>query len=208
MAEIGWNEQAGRFTDSRGRFISQSAVRSVIDGIADAASERLAQASQRLLNGELSLAAWQLEAQQTIKLAHVSAAVIAHGGAAQMTPQRWGAIGPVVKSEYQYLRDFAQDIADGRQPLNGMLTARARQYGQAARVTFERTYGQDQQQRGYQSERSVLSAAEHCGLCVQEAGKGWVLIGSLIPIGQRTCRAMDRCHVEYRREMADSEAAA
>jgi hypothetical protein len=208
VADIGWNEQAGRFTDSRGRFVSQSAVRSVVDQIADAASERMARAAQALLDGNLSLGAFQAELQATIKLAHVSAAVIAHGGADQMTPQRWGAIGPTVKREYQYLKAFADDIASGRQVLTGMLTARARQYGQAARVTFERTYGRDQQQRGYQSERSVLSAAEHCGLCVQEAGKGWVLIGSLIPIGQRTCRAMDRCHVEYRREMAGSEAAA
>jgi len=208
VASYRWNEQAGRFVNERGVFVSEATVRSVIDGIADAASERLARASERLLNGELPLGAWQAEAQQIIKLAHVSAAVLAHGGAEQMTFSRWGTIGPTVRSEYQFLRDFAQQIADGRQPLNGMLTARARQYGQAARVTFERTYGQDQQQRGYRSERSVLSSAEHCAQCVGEVGKGWQPIGTLIFIGQRTCRSLDRCHMEYRREMADSEAAA
>jgi hypothetical protein len=206
MADIRWNEQAGRFTDARGRFVSPAAVRAIVDDIADAASERMARASERLLSGEISLGAWQAEMQAAIKLSHVAAAVLAHGGALQMTSARWGAIGPVVRSEYRYLRDFAEQIADGRQPLNGMLTARARQYGQAGRVTFERTYGAEQRGRGYQSCRNVLHAGESCSECKAQTARGWVETGTLVPIGQRICRGNCRCSVEYRREPAEEAA--
>lgn len=207
MADLAWDDRQGRYRDTRGRFVSDSTVRRVVDQVADAASERMAEASIRLLAGETSLGSWMLQMQQAIKLAHGAAAVLAHGGAAQMTPARWGAAGPIVKGEYQYLRAFGDDIASGRQPLNGSLTARARQYGQAGRVTFELTRGRDQQQRGYRFERNVLAPAEHCAVCVGETARGWVPIGSLIPIGRRTCRGNDRCHVRYSRT-AEGEAAA
>jgi hypothetical protein len=56
-----WNEGAGRFVDGRGRFVSESAVRSVVDDVADAASSRMQAASEALLDGRMSLGAWQAE---------------------------------------------------------------------------------------------------------------------------------------------------
>lgn len=208
MATYRWNESAGRYTDSAGRFVSEARVRAVIDDIADAASERMAQASARLLSGEMSLGAWQAEMQATIKLTHVATGVLSHGGAEQMTASRYGALGPTIRSEYQFLRAFAQEIANGRQTLNGIVTARARQYGQASRVTYERTRSRGQQQRGYQSERNVLHPGEHCSGCRAESAKGWAPIGSLVPVGQRICRSNCRCSISYRREPSDIEVAA
>lgn len=204
MADLAWDDRQGRYRDLRGRYVSESVVRRVVDQVADAASERMAEASLRLLAGDTSLGSWMLEMQQAIKLAHGAASVLAHGGAAQMTFSRWGALGPVVRSEYGYLRQFAEQIADGRQPLNGSLTSRARQYGQASRVTFERTRQRDQQQRGYQSERNVLHAGESCSECKAQSARGWVPIGSLVPVGRRICRAQCRCSVSYRREAAEA----
>jgi hypothetical protein len=199
VADLRWNETAGRFTDSAGRFVSQERVRAVIDSIADQASARMAAASERLMAGELSLASWQAEGQAIIKTSMLAASVLAHGGAEQMTFSHYGSTGRAIRDQYDYLRGFADDIASGRQPLNGGLTARAGQYGQAARVAYEREYGRDQQARGYQFERNVLHAAEHCAVCVSESGRGWVPIGSLIPIGGRICRSNDHCTIAYAR---------
>jgi hypothetical protein len=199
-----FNDQAGRFVNERGQFVAESTVRRVVNGIADAASERLAQASLRLLDGELSLAAWQAEAMRTIKLSQVATATIAHGGAARMGPAQYGAAGREIRTQYDYLRTFAEQVASGEQPLNGSLTARARQYGQAARVTFEREYRRDQQRRGYQSERNVLARAEHCAECREQTARGWVPVGSLVPVGQRTCRANCRCSLRYARDAAQA----
>jgi hypothetical protein len=199
-----FNDQAGRFVNERGQFVAESTVRRVVNGIADAASDGLAQASLRLLDGELSLAAWQAEAMRTIKLSQVATATIAHGGAARMGPAQYGAAGREIRNQYEYLRTFAEQVASGEQPLNSALTARARQYGQAARVTFEREYRRDQQRRGYQSEQNVLAPAEHCAQCREQSARGWVPVGSLVPVGQRICRANCRCSLRYARDAAQA----
>jgi hypothetical protein len=202
MAVIRWRESDGRFVNERGQFISDAAVRSVIDNIADHASDRMAAASQALLEGRSSLAAWQASLLQDIKNAHVSTGVLAHGGVQQMNAQRWGALGPTIREQYQFLANFAAQIASGEQPLNGSLTARARQYGQASRVTYERTRGAAQQVRGYQSCRNVLHAGESCSQCRSEAARGWVPVGTLVPVGSRICRSNCRCTISFRREPA------
>jgi hypothetical protein len=198
-----FDDASGRFRDSAGRFVSEQAVRRVVDQVADAASERMAQAAGRLLGGSLSLAEFQAEMMRTAKLAHVATATIAHGGKARMGFSEYGAVGREIRSQYEFLRTFTDQVASGEQPLNGGLTARARQYGQASRVTFEREYGRDQQRRGYQSCRNVLHAGESCSGCKAQTARGWVAIGSLIPVGSRTCRGNCRCEIRYRREPAE-----
>lgn len=198
-----FNDQAGRFVNERGRFVAESSVRAVIDAIADGASARMADAAERMLAGGLSLAEWQADVARTIKLSQVAASTIAHGGAARMGFAEYGAAGREIRSQYDYLRQFAAQVADGSQPLNGSLIARARQYGQASRVAFEREYRRDQMARGYAAERNVLGAAEHCAQCREQSARGWVPTGSLVPVGQRTCRGNCRCSIRYRRESAE-----
>lgn len=202
-----FNDQAGRFVNERGQFVADSSVRAVVDAIADGASARMAAASERMLAGDLLLAEWQATMMREVKLSQLAASTIAHGGAARMGFSQYGAAGNAIRVQYDYLRQFSVQVADGTQPLSGSLIARARQYGQAARVTYQREYGRDQQQRGYQSERNVLGSAEHCSLCPELTARGWVPIGSLPPVGSRPCRSNDRCHIVYRKEQPASVAA-
>ena len=206
MADLRFNTRSGRFIDLRGRFVSERAVRAVVDDIADGASSRMVALSERLLAGDLSLAEWQVEMQRAVKTSQLAAATIAHGGRAQMTPGRYGAAGRAIRDEYAYLREFAAQIADGRQPLDRRLVARAAMYGQQARTTFEREYGRDQAGRGYQYEANVLAPAEHCAQCREQTVRGRVPVGSLVPIGKRTCRANCRCQMRYYREAEESAA--
>lgn len=206
MAALTFDDASGRFRVANGQFVSEAAVRRVVDQIADGASVRMAAASERMLAGELSLAEWQAGMMRTIKLSQLATSTIAHGGAARMGFPEYGAAGREIRTQYDYLRQFAAQVASGEQPLNGGLLSRARQYGQAARVTFEREYGRDQQARGFQSERNVLGAAEHCALCPELTARGWVPIGLLPPVGSRPCRSNDRCSISYRREPAEMAA--
>jgi hypothetical protein len=158
----------------------------------------MATASAALLEGRLSLGAWQAEMQAAIKLSHVAAAVIAHGGREQMTPARYGSVGRAIRDEYGFLREMAAQIADGRQPFDGTIATRARMYGQAARSTYERARTGDQAGRGYAFCRNVLRAAESCSGCRAETAKGVVPTGSLVPVGsRRPCLRNCKCVIRY-----------
>lgn len=201
-----WDESTGQFRNERGLFVSPDSVRRVIDDLADGASERMAALSRQMLSGDVRLAEWQATMMREVKLSQLAASTIANGGAARMGFAQYGAAGREIRNQYGYLARFAAQIADGSQPLDGTVASRAAQYGQAARVTFEREYGRGQRARGYQSERNILAPADHCSLCPALSARGWVPIGSLPPIGTRPCRSNDRCSIQYRRAAAEQAA--
>lgn len=194
-----YDARTGRYRDSAGKLLSERVVRDAVDRVCDLVSARLAGLSRSLLDGTVSLADWQQQAMADVKAAHVAAGVAAQGGRRQMSPAEWGVIGQRVREQYRYLRQFAEDISGGRQPLNGMTTARAQQYGQAARGTFEAIRARGDLARGMAVERNVLHGRDHCRECPALTARGWVPIGSLPPIGARACRAHDRCTVQRRR---------
>lgn len=207
MVSIRYDVSAGRYRGANGRFLADSTVRDLVDAVADVASDRMAALSQQLLDGSLSLADWQTAMMSEIKLAHLSTGVMASGGFEQMSPARYGFLGRTIRDEYAFLRDFAQQIQSGAQTLDGRLVARARQYGQASRVTFETVRARDDRNRGLTEERNVLHPARHCDECRALSAMGWVPIGTLPPIGSRECMASDRCTISRRVGGAQEQAA-
>jgi hypothetical protein len=198
MSDFTFDPKTSRYRDNdSGKFITDRAVREAVDRVADEASARLAALSGRLRSGDVTLATWQREAMATIKDAHLAAGIAAHGGTARMDQHTWGLIGRQIREEYRYLRDLASDIASGRQPLNGRLVARAGMYGQAARSTFSSVLARDQLLRGATLERNILSAAESCASCRAQSALGWVALGTLTPIGARSCMSNCRCRITY-----------
>lgn len=201
-----WSESDGRFRNERGQFVSPASVRAVIDAIADGASARMADAAQRMLAGNLSLAEFQAELMRMAKLAHVAAATVANGGQARMTPSAYGRVGAAIKAQYRYAQGFAQAVADGTQPLDGTLAARARQYGHAARVYFEAEQLRSMQARRVLC-RNRINSGESCVGCRAESAKGWVTPAEMIPIGSRhPCLSRCRCTISYSKESAERAA--
>lgn len=47
-------------------------------------------------------------------------------------------------------------------------------------------------------ERNLLGIADHCAGCIIETKRGWVPYGTLIPLGQRDCKAGCRCTIIYK----------
>lgn len=187
-----------RVADS-GRLVSESAVRAEIDRLADAASGRLAVLTERLRAGDVTLADWQSQALGVIKQGHVAAGMIAQGGKAQMTPSAFGFLGHQIRGEYGHLRDLANGIADGSVPLDGRLVARAGMYGQAARTTYETVRARHAAGRGFTEEKNTLHASESCTQCSDLSRQDWVPLGTLPPIGSRTCLTRCRCTISRRR---------
>lgn len=204
----GWDRNAQRFRDlSSGKFVTERAVRDAVDSVADLASRRLGESAARFRAGQISVVQWQSETFATIKDSQIAAALLAYGGRAQMTPERYGFLGSQVKAQYQYARQMVADVLDGEQRLNGRLDSRARLYGQAARSLYENIRRRESASAGMAFEQNHLHASESCDQCKSMSAARRVPIGSLIPIGQRTCRSSCRCTLSYSRTMSEAEAA-
>lgn len=190
------NDQTGQIVEARDARI---AFDSYIDN-STAISKDLAISLQ---NGRLSLADWQTRMASHIKDVQINAAINANGGRDQMTRSDWGRTGQLIKQQYQFLDKFAEDIASGKQPLDGRFVQRSQLYtqsGETTRNVFETVNARD---AGMDEERSLLEArdnrnCEGAGSCPGETNKGWQPIGTLIPIGNRICNKNCRCHFEYR----------
>jgi hypothetical protein len=206
-SDFGWNETAGRYTNlSTGKFVKFSDVRDALESVMTASGDRMHNLTQQLVDSQLSLAEWQSGMMEQIKLAHTAAAAASRGGWAQMSQSDWGAAGRMVRNQYDYLRGFAEQIASGKQLLNGTALARTNLYGEAARGTFEemrRRY--ERLMNGQEEEARILGEADHCEGCLDQAAMGWQPIGTLDPIGSEECLTHCHCSFAYRKLGPDGE---
>jgi hypothetical protein len=208
-SRYGWNEAAGRYVDLQtNRFVRFADVRDALESVMGASADRMHTFTQSLIDGQISLAEWQSGMLEQIKLAHTAAAASARGGWAQMSQSDWGAAGRLIRTQYDFLRNFSNQIASGEQPLNGRALVRADLYGQAARGTFEETRRRyERLMNGMEEERRVLGEADHCPDCLDYAEEDWQPIGTLPPIGDSVCQTNCHCTFEYRRAGEESEEA-
>jgi hypothetical protein len=178
-----WDAPSGRYRGAGGRYVTHAQVRAWLDVALDNASERMAALARQLQARQIDLVTWQIRMAREIKNVQLYSAAAAKGGWAQL----------------EYLNDFAREIRTGAQPLDGRFVARVRLYAQSGRQLHHRTERVEMQVRGYDEEQNVRYAGDSCAGCVGETARGWVRIGTLIPVGQRDCKGNDRCRVIYRR---------
>lgn len=198
VGPFGFDSALHRYTDRTGRVIPWTGVRSVYDRVIDVASDRIRSHVAALRSGTGDLDTFRAQMAREIKTLHVQAVALARGGWAEMRQSDFGRAGRAIRDEYAYLDRFVADIASGRQRLDGTLAVRATMYADAARGSFHRALLAAMQTRGATEERNVLGRADHCAGCVAETKRQWVPIGTLVPIGRRTCLSRCRCHVQYR----------
>lgn len=190
------------------RVVSTKTVRIITDAAIDAKVRNIGQLAEGLRAGVLSLAEWQTAMMQELKDIHLISAALNRGGWANMTQSDFGRVGRIVRDEYAYLRNFANDIAAGNVPLDGRFVRRAQLYGEAGRDTFYNFASVYNARLGFDEIASVLHARESCPECIDHAGRGFVPISELgasfRPIGSRQCLSRCKCSYIYRRT-ADGE---
>jgi hypothetical protein len=204
---FGWNEVAGRYVDlDTGRFVPFLEVRDALESVIDGARDSMHSLTEQLIGSQISLAEWQSGMMDQIKLANVAASAAANGGWAQMSQSDWGAAGQLVREQYDFLRNFAGQVADGTQALDGRALVRADMYGEAARGTFETMQTRYQLiNNGMEEEIRDLGEADHCDGCLEQAALGWQPIGTLDDIGEEECLTKCHCTKRYRRMGPDGE---
>ena len=205
FSHYGWN--GTRYIDlETGRFVSAKTVRDVLESTIDVSALRMNNLTEQLTKGSISLVDWRTGMMQQIKIAHVAAGAAANGGFAQMTQSEWGAVGQQIRTQYKHLNNFATQISNGEQPLNGKALIRSDMFGDAARGTFEQMERRLQISNGFEEERRVLEdKLNNCDGCLEQAELSWQPIGTLDPIGSEECTTRCRCEFEYRRVGANGE---
>lgn len=201
-----WTESASRYRDVQtGRFVPAAQVRSAVDAVIQASAARMQQITGGLQTGALTIEDWRGLMATEVKNLHLATASAAAGGWTQMSPASFGWTGQRIRTQYQFLDGFAQDIASGKQPLDGTLAVRASLYAEASRATNREMERRQARLRGEQQERNQLGAADHCPGCLDQTARGWQPIGTLTPVGSRTC--MSRCHCVITFRMVPEQAA-
>lgn len=161
----------------------------------------LEQLAQQLIDGQITVAQWESSMREFIRTIHREAAGIAMGGMQNVTQSQWGYVGSLVKKQYAYLDNFAQDIISNPNAwLNGRLLVRMNLYERAAWGTFEQMIRRQMSAMGFDEERRVLGMADHCPGCLEQASRGWQPIGTLDGIGEEECVTNCHCVFEYRKK--------
>lgn len=194
-----WDRARARYIDTAtGRAVSGAQVRRALDQ-----ALRTEQNSARALalsyaNRRITLQNLHASLREMVRNVHLYSAFIAKGGQAQMTPRDYGIVGQEVRVQYGFLDGLMDDLATGKQKLDGSFTNRVGQYAGQGRKTHHRIEREVMFAAGMTEERNILHPADHCGECKFLRDLGWVPIGTLPPIGTRECRANCRCTVAYR----------
>jgi hypothetical protein len=193
-----YNAKAYSYVDPQGRFLSRTDVRDTLDNALKNNGTLLRDLTQQLRDGRISIADWQTAMAREIKNVHLYSTAAARGGWANMTPTDYGRAGQRIEAQYRFLRGFAEDVASGKQPLNGRALQRAVMYSEAGRNTFHHVERREMEVRGMTEEHSRRHPADGCEECIEQEELGWQPIGEAVPIGERLCLTKCRCTMDYR----------
>lgn len=142
-----WDSRSRRYRITRagaealgqraGTFVGQSRMVGLRDAYIAQSKLRTNALAAQVANGEISIQQWQIAMRQVVKDTFINEYMLGAGGRNAMTQADWGRVGQMVRNQYEYLDNFAQDILNGRYTEAGV-AARGRMYPEAASQAFER----------------------------------------------------------------------
>jgi len=107
-------------------------------------NETMEQLAHNLRSGRITLNLFEEEMRTQLRLFHTGCAAIGKGGWAGCTSSDWGKVGAILKEQYRYLHNFAQDIYDKAETITEKAIAwRAKLYGLKGGYTAARIQGGD-----------------------------------------------------------------
>lgn len=197
-----WDAGASRFrNDGNGQFVSRKAVLDLLGAGTRANAEALRAGVVAFQRGELDQSTFLARQTELLRRAYLQNAALGAGGWEQLGPKEWGRIGGRIWQQYAYLRNFAQEIADGKVTEAQAINRMNMYLGQARKEFFT----QDRQSRKPAEgdllplERRHLSDVEHCTQCVIYHDQGWQPAGVLpLPTEQCDCGGNCRCWIEQK----------
>lgn len=201
-----WDADALRYRRlSTGRFVSQRAVRLAIRRSIKISGEEMKALSEQVASGEITVGEWQARMSFEVKNLHVSSAMAARGGPANMTPADYLRAGRELKFNYGRLEIFAREIED-RKLTRKQIKNRTAMFIASAWGTYEGGRRDGAVAAGFDEERNVLGdRIKHCHDttqrqgCVELTRLGWIRIGTMPQPGRRACLTGCGCFMKFRK---------
>jgi hypothetical protein len=188
----------GRYRNLRtGRIVPPLTVRRELDSYL-AAHDRTARAlAEQLRGGNLSMAQWELMMRRNIRHIHLNAVALQRGGWAQMRMDDFQLAGRIVREQFDYLKRFALQLADGTQRMDGTLVWRAELYSEMARNSYYQSMHANVGAKVTHC-RSVRTKRDSCWQCLDLHMRVFSINDSSFPLpGRRVCLSRCGCYVEY-----------
>lgn len=135
-----YNNTAQRWYDTTsGKFVAEATVTTEMRRHQEATYAVLDGVTRQLYMGHVSLEQWQITGAAELKDAHLAQAMFAVGGRRNMTQENYGRVGHTLRDQYQFLSNFAADIAAGNVS-EAQAIARIEQYGNVSQSSYWREY--------------------------------------------------------------------
>jgi hypothetical protein len=174
-----------------GKFLRKEAIAQLTEGHIQNVKNDLKTVSQLLINGKISLRNWQTTTAETLKILHTQEYLLGIGGQGAIKKENYLEIGRELKVQYQYLRNFAVELTQGKMTPAEVLN-RATMYGDAAKVSYFRGERTAAKNAGLTYGMRILGIAEHCPECLIYHARGIVPIDELI-LPTQACSCMFKC---------------
>ena len=204
-----WGPDTSRYRNGEtGRFVARKDILVLLSASTNANQESMRAGVLAYHSGELDQATFLARTTTMLRREYLQNTALGSGGWERMGPVEWGRIGGRLRSEYAYLRGFAQEIADGTVSA-AQAAARMQSYVGGARHEFFRAERENKapaEMGKIAIERRVLSPeAKHCRQCPEYAALGWRPAGELpLPTEECDCRNNCLCSIQTKDVAADA----
>ena len=154
--------------------------------------------TDQFVEGKIDLPTWQKKMAGELKQGHVINATVGAGGRNNMDYSKWGRVGNQLRQQYNYLNNFAVEIANG-QLTPGQIQYRVGMYAKSVRTSYFAGQNIAKGEAGLTMERRITRSGKPCDPCRNSESRGWQPLGTLPKPGQ-DCQGLTNClcYMEYK----------
>ena len=192
-----WDPVRKRYVSSSGRLVGYKRVKGVAKELLKDAKEAILEDAKLVANGRIKVKLWQVRHARHVKNMQLSQMALARGGWAHITPADLKLMERILRFQMSRVEAFAADIASGKLRTTAGILQRAGYYEESARHTFWHFVRQNASELKMDRERNITMPGETCKGCAEAEDKGWVPLGTLVPIGSRDCGPRCRCVLQF-----------
>jgi hypothetical protein len=173
-----WDPDQRVYRQSEGGLtLGERQLRPALRLLLQSQTERSRELTGQLANNLIAVPEWEFEMRRVVKDAFGSSYLLSRGGRNAMQPSDWGRLGAMVKRQYRYLNQYAQDIAAAGLTRDRAL-ARSDLYITAGRQSYQRgklaTYSELPRIPRVPGDGSTSCLVScRCELEIEDTNSGW-----------------------------------